>query len=310
VASDQKAHELEVFVNQTTAEMASEYERIRARATEDPGTAGDEGEENWAALLREWLPSDYDVRTKGRILSHDGTASRQVDIVVLRPGYPRRLLDKKLYVTSGVAAAFECKLTLNAQYILEATETAAQISRMRMPREGTPYRELVSPIVYGLLAHSHGWSSKQVAVEKINEYYVNGTKANAKHPREYLDLVCVADTCTALRSTEFELLTNLPEDTPDRSVCLVGNFFASSNIAPVGSLLAYILIRLGWENPAVRPFADYFRLARMLGRSFGGGRTFDPAGLTAKTEAEALQRSLDLFQNVPWSWDEWAFSLE
>jgi hypothetical protein len=35
--------------------MAEEYDRIQKRATEDPGTAGDQGEENWATLLRNWL---------------------------------------------------------------------------------------------------------------------------------------------------------------------------------------------------------------------------------------------------------------
>jgi hypothetical protein len=30
--------------------MAAEYQRIRARSREDPGTAGDEGEQNWAEL--------------------------------------------------------------------------------------------------------------------------------------------------------------------------------------------------------------------------------------------------------------------
>src|ERR1700709_1795937 len=98
----QRIHELDTWVSQTTSEMASEYYRIRARASEVPGTAGDEGEENWAQLLREWLPSSHEVRTKGRILAHDGAASRQIDVVVLRPGYPKKLLDKKLYLTSGV----------------------------------------------------------------------------------------------------------------------------------------------------------------------------------------------------------------
>src|SRR5690242_16579588 len=88
--------ELDVWIEQTTAQMSSEYVRIRARASEDPGTAGDEGEESWARVLREWLPSTYEVRTKGRILAHNGEASRQVDLVVLRPGYPKRMLDSKV----------------------------------------------------------------------------------------------------------------------------------------------------------------------------------------------------------------------
>lgn len=313
------AHELDVWIQQTTSEMASEYERIRRRATEDPGTAGDQGEENWADLLRNWLPTGYQVRTKGRILAHDGTASRQVDIVVLRPGYPTRLADKRLYLTSGVAAAFECKLTIAATHITEATETAAQIARMTAPRSGTPYRELVSPIIYGILAHSHRWSTSQVAIEKINEYVISGTGKHASHAREYLDVVCVADTCASLRSTElnrkvaaiWKRLGGAPEEAPEQISCMVGNFFPDTSRPPIGPLLAYLLIRLGWEDSSVRPFADYFRLANIFSRCFGGAASMIPTGLDSDTEAAVLGRPLeDYDESAPWAWDEWDFSLE
>jgi len=75
--------------------MAEEYDRIQKRATEDPETAGDQGEENWATLLRQWLPS-----------------------------YPQILLDKKLYLAGGVAVAFECKTTLKAAHVKATDETA------------------------------------------------------------------------------------------------------------------------------------------------------------------------------------------
>ncbi|MFF8021546.1 DUF6602 domain-containing protein [Streptomyces sp. NPDC007896] len=61
--------------------MQLEYERIRLRATEDPGTAGDEGEENWASLFRKWLPGDLQITTKGRVLCGNGDTTDQVDIV-------------------------------------------------------------------------------------------------------------------------------------------------------------------------------------------------------------------------------------
>ena len=114
-ARDQAIHELEVFLRQDQAEMEAEYRRIYKRTSEDPGTAGDEGEENWAALLREWLSGRYQVVTKGRIVFPDRSASAQVDVVVLRASYPPRLLSKKLYLSSGVVAAFECKNTLRAR---------------------------------------------------------------------------------------------------------------------------------------------------------------------------------------------------
>lgn len=83
-----EGHELQRFLDQMAVELADEYERIRLRATEDPGTAGDEGEENWANLIREIVPASYPVVTKGRILSADGRASPQIDVLVLSPAYP------------------------------------------------------------------------------------------------------------------------------------------------------------------------------------------------------------------------------
>src|ERR1700693_5406094 len=95
-------HELFDFVGTVTRELAEEYDRIQKRATEDSGTAGDEGEENWADLLRKWLPPAYRVVTKGRILGHQGRASHQVDVIVIRPSYPPYLETKKLYLAAGV----------------------------------------------------------------------------------------------------------------------------------------------------------------------------------------------------------------
>ena len=129
------------------------------RATEDPGTAGDQGEENWATLLRNWLPTYFHIVTKGRILCENGYASPQTDVLVLHPSYPKVLLDKKLYLAGGVAAAFECKTTLKASHVKEAVETAANIRKNLPKREGTPYKELNSNIIYGLLAHSHSWKN-------------------------------------------------------------------------------------------------------------------------------------------------------
>src|ERR1044072_8424563 len=84
VMSNQKSHDLYDFMRQISAEMSAEYNRIQMRATEDPGTAGDQGEENWAELLRDWLPRSFEVVTKGRIISQEGETSPQIDVLVLK----------------------------------------------------------------------------------------------------------------------------------------------------------------------------------------------------------------------------------
>jgi hypothetical protein len=148
-----EAHDIHDFVIASQRTIEEEYQRIQKRAVEDPGTAGDQGEENWASLLRAWLPSYFHVVTKGRILTETGYASPQVDVLVLLPSYPKILLDKKLYLAGGVAAAFECKTTLKAEHVQTAVETAAKLKRNLPKRIGSPYKELNSTIIYGLLAH-------------------------------------------------------------------------------------------------------------------------------------------------------------
>ena len=190
----EKTHDLYDFMQQVSDEMSAEYHRIQRRAAEDPGTAGGQGEENWAELLRGWIPPSYEVVTKGRIISEDGRTSPQVDVVILKDVYPRNLLSKKLYLAAGVAAAFECKTTLKASHIAEATRTGARIKDLYPTRSGTPYRELHTPILYGLLAHSHSWKGDNSTPESnIALKLLQADIAYVSHPRQSLDVLCVAD---------------------------------------------------------------------------------------------------------------------
>jgi hypothetical protein len=137
-----EAHDIHDFVIAAQKEIGQEYYRIQKRASEDPGTAGDQGEENWATLFRNWLPSYFHVVTKGRILTESGYASPQLDLIVLTPAYPGILLDKKLYLAGGVVAAFECKTTLKAEHVTDALETSVALRQNLPKREGSPYKEL------------------------------------------------------------------------------------------------------------------------------------------------------------------------
>src|SRR5438270_3386690 len=86
------------FLRVSGEEIQREYERIYKRVREDPGTAGDQGEENWRELLEDWMPANYHVVTKGRILFADGKSSPQFDVLMLHPAYPKKLLNKKHYL--------------------------------------------------------------------------------------------------------------------------------------------------------------------------------------------------------------------
>ena len=312
-----KSHDLYDFMSQISNDMASEYERIQKRATEDPGTAGDQGEENWATLLRDWLPAIYEVVTKGRIISHEGKMSPQIDILVLKDSYPRKLIDKKVYLAAGVAAAFECKVTLIASHIKEAVENCVKVKNLFQTRTGTPYKELHSPIVYGLLAHSHSWKGeKSTPLENIKTKLINEDQHYVDHPRNVLDLLCVAD----LAAWSSSIMTFLgPGQVQDWSqmapiygpngsatTAYIGHSSNNDNqvkhFTPVGVLISYLSQKLAWEHPEYRSLADYYRVTNISGSGQGSMRKWD-ADIYSKEIRPRVQRG-QLSNGA--SWDEWS----
>lgn len=187
-------------MRQISLDMASEYERIVARAAEDPGTAGDQGEESWAELLRNWLPATYHVVTKGRLLFEDDTASPQIDILILSPDYPLHLRNRKLYLAGGVIAAFECKLTLKSNHFKKFFETSELIKSKTPIGNSTTYESFNSKIIYGLLAHSHSWTKNIPIADQV--FNIMEKMPTSKEGLEfdkanfYPDVICISDTVT------------------------------------------------------------------------------------------------------------------
>jgi hypothetical protein len=273
---NEKSNNLLEFMAAATEEMSRNYETIRRRSREDPGTAGDQGEEDWAELLRNWLPPIYQVVTKGRIVDSHGNASRQIDVLVLHPSYPKKLLGKKLYLAGGVLAAFECKVTLRPENIRPALEIASQTKelRWRSGQFGTPYKDLNCPIVFGLLSHSHDWQGgKPLAIEKIDDLLVKADRELVTHPKYMIDLVCVADlaTWTPMKQGFFPCM-HTAADWPTFSSpwgltgALATSYMCHSaelegqveNFSPIGATLSYLLQALAWEDKSIRDLAEYF----------------------------------------------------
>ncbi len=297
--------------------MASEYVRIHSRAAEDPGTAGDEGEENWAALFRNWLPPTYHIQTKGRIIAHDGSLSPQVDLLVLKPSYPNKLREKKVWLAAGVAAAFECKTTLTAGHVNEAVERCVRIKSLYTQRVGSPQKELQSPLIYGLLAHSHSWKGERSdPLWNISNKLEHSSKIPS-HPRLELDVLCVADLATFNRSyiTAYDAEWNPNERLrleaefggargPMTSMmCSASNAERqSSEFRPTGALIGLLIQRLAWEDPQVRDIADYFRLANLWGVSQGSMRVWP---LSVYSDEVRKQIQVGRRTNGV-RWDEWS----
>lgn len=312
----QKTHDLYDFMRQISAEMSAEYNRIQMRATEDPGTAGDQGEENWAELLRDWLPRTYEVVTKGRIISQEGLTSPQIDVLVLKGAYPKKLLNKKHYLAAGVAAAFECKTTLKASNIAEAMENCARIKSLYPARTGTPYKELHSPLVYGLLAHSHAWKGENSTPDQNIEDKLREVDAlHISHPRLRLDLLCVADLAAWTSST----ITFIgPRQVPDWSTMapIYGPNGSALSVyyghtrkheqqvdqfTPIGVLISYLSQKLAWQNPSLRDLADYYRITNIAGSGKGYRRLW-PSSIYSE-EIRSRVEAGRLSNGKPW--DEW-----
>jgi hypothetical protein len=204
-------NDLLYFFKQNAELLKLEYERISKYVKEDAGTAGDEGEENWKKLLQYWLPSGYHVTTKGRIIFPDGSSSGQIDVIVLKPEYPRGLIDNgiKKYLACSVAAAFECKLTLRSEHFEKIFRTSMAIKTRLSHPIGTPFNELNSPIIYGVLAHEYNdkIDDKSDSIEKAIERHFK----NIKHPKEMPDIFCIAN-CGTWSALKLNINPNLYDD--------------------------------------------------------------------------------------------------
>lgn len=309
-------------------ELASEYERIQKRATEDPGTAGDQGEENWAGILREWLPPGYHIETKGRLINEYGERSPQIDVIVLKPSYPKKLYTTKLYLAAGVAAVFECKNTLKTDHIRRAVETCAKIKSLFKPRLGSPYRELHAPIIFGLLAHSHSWKSeKSKPIENIEDTLVEASSEYAIHPRLEVDLLCVADLqswhrfCSTYHGPHYRpwdegmaerygpdgsagtgYMSHIPSINiiDDEKIRDLSKKYQSYYSA-VGDFLKDLYKKMAWEDPSMRDLAYYFQVALHQGGA-GGSKSW-PSDIYSETIRDKIVRGIGVVNGG--HWNEW-----
>jgi hypothetical protein len=250
--------------------LAGDYRRIRRRTLDDPGTAGDQAEEDWAEIFRSWLPATYPIITKGRILFDDGSSSPQVDVLVLKPSYPLGLRHEKYILVGGIVAAFECKLTLRKEHVGRAFRVAAEIKRKARTEIGTPYGELNSCPIFRLLAHSHAFRGKNPSW-KIHEAVEQFQTEYVEHPRELLDIVCVADAATLplgksvlmgsdLDENEIESLKEAEADNVVSTMYVI-NDEDKNNPHDVGAILASLMheltFRIAFDDPSIRNWADH-----------------------------------------------------
>jgi hypothetical protein len=280
-------HELFKFMRQVSSDMAHEYDRIVKRAKEDPGTAGDAGEESWAELLRNWLPATYPIVTKGRILFDDDTASPQVDILVLSPNYPIHLRNKKMYFAGGVIAAFECKLTLKAQHLRRAKVVSKAIKEKLPFSTENPYESFNAPILYGLLAHSHSWTKAASVADQVFSIMAKiidfDKSLDFDNLRYYPDVICVSDTASFCYRKAFVLSQDADESDEEILMelgaehALSLSYDAYWSDAPGswldgtvhGTLIFFLTEKMAYRDVTIRSLATYLRNTDIAGTSIG-----------------------------------------
>ena len=193
----------------------------------------------------------------------------------------------KLYLAAGVAAAFECKTTLKAAHIDQAIKTCTKIKSLYPNREGTPYKELHAPIVYGLLAHSHSWKGPNSTPEaNIEQKLLESDYLHVPHPRQALDLLCVADLAVwTLHKLTF--LSHLsprdpnyaPQDAEAVTAYMRRTAACDSQVetfTSIGVLISSLSRRPAWEDSALRDLADYYHDTKITGHGSGTKRSWEP----------------------------------
>ncbi|WP_341940931.1 DUF6602 domain-containing protein [Microbacterium sp. LWH10-1.2] len=187
---------LQEWFDKADAEMRASYAENHAKARDSKRIqqTGHAAEHAWGKLLEEWLPPHYEVAYRRYILPEvdaEDYTPRETDIVVFRPGYPRALRRQEEVLAAGVAAAFSVKLTLDPAGLREAVEEAALIRRHVAPRLGTARQEATPTFRYGVLGHAHKFGVNPRT--NVATHYFRSDLELSTHPRESLDLICVAD---------------------------------------------------------------------------------------------------------------------
>jgi hypothetical protein len=318
--TDFSKHDLSQYLESINLTLEQDYKQIQGRVKEDTGTAGDQVEETWAEVLRKWLPSHYHIVTKGRIIGIGGEASPQIDVIVLWPNYPTFLLSKKLYMASGVAAAFECKLTLRTKHLVKVFNTAISLSNLTKrehkkrkevllaKNENYAYEEFHRIFEYGLLAHSFEGDDPEEAAKKFTIEIEKLDRELVKHPVQMVDLICIQNLGSWVSEREAIIarpniqggkytMQYLPFPRTNYN-CLTKTSWESNssllaNFSPLGSFLSRLYTKLARVDSSLMPLSQFFTSTLSTGQSTTqGARIWDELQIAEDLwEHSAIQRA-------------------
>lgn len=287
------------LLDQIAKDMASDYDAIRTEIGDQGASAiqesGHRAESRWKEFLEDWLPPQYEIGTRKYLVSDStGEKSSEQDLVIFHPSYPRKLRAQTLVSVSGVVAAFSVKLTLDAAGLKQAIVSAQQVRRLLAHPPRNVRGELVSTVMYGVLAHSHVWKGAGATpIANIERQLVDQGAAN---PREGLDVVCVADLACWQRMlfvlTEY-LIDGLKqqgiEDIPHVQDVMFREADSVGKPQALGGLLSAVLGRLAVFDMTVTPIANGLRQATVPSQEAGARHRWPLAEVLSIDTLESIR---------------------
>ena len=264
-------HDLFSQMTRLSQNMLHDYQNIQNRLAKTKNTevAGDLAENTWGKMLSDILPEHYKVFKNGTIIGRDGRTSPEIDILVVKGEHPPHLLEQKMFLEAGVAAAFECKLTLRSSDIKKFLEVCKDVKSLSPDRFGTPYKELQTPLICGLLAFSHPWKKKSHQPEKCIVQEFDAYKSIDElrwHPRDFIDLIVVANlNAWAVEKLIFYSALGAVKYKPTVSVGYNGILYdretAEIQTYPILGFIVSLIHMLAREDISLRDLAEYYRSA-------------------------------------------------
>jgi hypothetical protein len=161
-----------------------------------PGTKGDASEVNWLQLLRDYLPSRYQIE-KAFLVDSVGTLSQQQDVVVFDRQYSPFILNESgaLYVPAeSVYAVIEVKQELNRDHVIYAADKAASVRSLHRTSTSIQHAGGTYPpkspfrIPAGIVTVSCGWK------DAFGEPFIKVLRETAASHERQIDFGCVLDS--------------------------------------------------------------------------------------------------------------------
>lgn len=256
-------------------EIRNDYIAAQKVHRSDIQRSGHQGESTWATLLETWLPSNYEIGLRKYIIGHHGSVEPfETDIIVYEPSYPKSLRPKSEVHSSGVAAAFSVKLTARTPHFKEIANWSRSLSQLSQPDLTTVEGQLLPGFPTCFLAHAHALGENPL--DKFSSGIRDAGKV-AQHPRELVDLACIADigTLYCMRAAYIPI-TQLD---PSENDFAMSSYIELSDEYEHGAVAHFIISLyklLGRNDPSLKKLANGLAHSTKTGNGQGEQRKWQP----------------------------------